>query len=125
MELNNIQKKIYYMKNKENHIIDEYTFTQLKIMSNVVECAIERNNDTEIIYFHNSIDKKDIDEIILFIRDPEVFHTRLEVLKNQELFDLLNCCFYLGIKDMIDLLTNKIVCDIKYMNKKELEKYFE
>jgi len=113
------------MKNKENHIIDEYTFTQLKIMSNVVECAIERNNDTEIIYFHNSIDKKDIDEIILFIRDPKSFHTRLEVLKNRELFDLLNCCFYLGIKDMIDLLTNKIVCNIKYMNKKELEKYFE
>lgn len=125
MDLSKTQKKIYYMKNKEECIIDEYTFTQLKIISNVVECAIEKNNDTEIIYFHNSVEKKNIDEIILFIRDPEVFRTRLEVLKNQELFDLLNCCYYLDIKDMIDLLTNRIVCDIKYMNNEELKKYFE
>ena len=125
MELNNIQKKIYYMKNKEEYVIDEYTFTKLQSMSNVVECAIEKNNDTEIIYFHNSIDKKNIDEIILYINNPEVYESRLEILDKQELFDLLNCCYYLDIKDMIELLINKIVCCIKYMNKKELENYFE
>lgn len=125
MELNNIQKKIYYMKNKEEYVIDEYTFTKLQSMSNVVECAIEKNNDTEIIYFHNSIDKKNIDEIILYINNPEVYELRLEILDKQELFDLLNCCYYLDIKDMIELLINKIVCCIKYMNKKELENYFE
>lgn len=125
MELNNIQKKIYYMKNKEEYVIDEYTFTKLQSMSNVVEYAIEKNDDTEIIYFHNSIDKKNIDEIILYINNPEVYESRLEILDKQELFDLLNCCYYLDIKDMIELLTNKIVCCIKYMNKKELENYFE
>lgn len=125
MKLNNIQKKIYYMKNKEEYVIDEYTFTKLQSMSNVVEYAIEKNDDTEIIYFHNSIDKKNIDEIILYINNPEVYESRLEILDKQELFDLLNCCYYLDIKDMIELLTNKIVCCIKYMNKKELENYFE
>jgi len=119
------QKKIYYMNSNEEYIIDEYTFTQLQLMSNVVACSIEKNDYTQTIFFHNSIDKKIIDEIILFINDTETYRSRLETFSKQELFRLLNGCYYLDIKDMIEVLTNKIVSDIKYMNKNELENYFE
>jgi hypothetical protein len=118
------QKKIYYMNTNEEYIIDEYTFTQLQLMSNVVACCIEKNDYTQTIFFHNSIDKNIIHEIIVFINDTETYGSRLETFSKQELFRLLNGCYYLDIKDMIEVLTNKIVSDIKYMNKSELENYF-
>jgi hypothetical protein len=112
------------MKNKEECIIDNNIFTQLKLLSNVIECCIDRSDKVERIYFHETIDKTIIEEIIMFIKDKNMYKENIGRMNNNVFFELLKVCHYLDIKDMIDMLTDKIACDIMYMNKEELEFFF-
>jgi len=118
------QKKFLYLKNNEEEDVDEFTFQQLKLLSKVLECCIEKCDKYEKMFFHERMDRSNVQIIVMFIKDRYSFFEKIERFDRQELFNFLKICYYFDINDIVELLTEKIASDIYCMNKQELEEYF-
>lgn len=112
------------MKSNEEEDVDEFTFQQLKLLSKVLECCIEKCDKYEKMCFHERIDRSNVQIIVMFIKDRYSFFEKIERFDRQELFNFLKICYYFDINDIVELLTEKIASDIYCMNKQELEEYF-
>jgi len=120
-----VETIICYLKTNDCEKIDSHIYTKLLEISDVIECCVEKSeNNIHKIIIHSSITKEIMKYILDYIRDNDSFLFVVDRLNKDELLGLLNACHYLNIKNIEEVLINKIANTISTYNKDELIKYF-
>lgn len=120
-----VETMICYLKTNDCEKIDPQNFKKLIEISNVIECCVEKSdNKIHKIILHSSITREIMKHVLDYIRDTNSFPFIVDRLNKDELLELLNTCHYLDIKDIEQVLINKIANTISTYNQEELIKYF-
>jgi hypothetical protein len=119
-----VETMICYLKTNDFEHIDPHIFTKLIEISDVIECCVEKSENIHKIILHSSITRGTMKHILDYIMHAESFLFVVDRLNKDELLGLLNACHYLNIKDMEEVLINKIANTISTYNEEELIKYF-
>jgi hypothetical protein len=117
---------IYYLKTNECQEINIDVFSRLLEISDVIACCVEKDNinNIEKIILHSSITRENMTYILDYITDSDNFYFTVDRMHKNELLCLLNACHYLNIKEIEEMLIDKIVNDISTFNEQELYEYF-
>ena len=120
-----VETMICYLKTNDCEKIDYYIFIKLLEISDVIECCVEKGeNNIHKIILHSSITREIMEHILDYIMDIDSFPFVIDRLNKDELVALLNACHYLNIKDIEEVLINKMANTISTYNEEELIAYF-